>query len=138
MVLIEFERLLAEKIGLDAASIGSSSIERAVQQRLAIWNLKDPQVYWEILRASESELQELIEAVVVPETWFFRDAEAFTALARLAREEWQRSSSQEVFRLLSLPCATGEEPYSIAMALCDAGFPRTAFTLMAWTSANAP
>ena len=32
--------------------------------------------------ASEIELQELIEAVVVPETWFFRDREAFGALTR--------------------------------------------------------
>ena len=47
-----------------------------------------PDAYWELVRASATELQALIEAVVVPETWFFRDREAFAALARMAREEW--------------------------------------------------
>ena len=41
---------------------------------------------WERVRASPTELQALIEAVVVPETWFFRDREAFAALARIGRE----------------------------------------------------
>ena len=57
-------------------------IERAVQERQRRLRLDDPHAYWQRVRASEAELQELIEAVVVPETWFFRDREAFTALAR--------------------------------------------------------
>ena len=43
---------------------------------------------WHRVRASDAELQALIEAVVVPETWFFRDRDAFAALARMAHEEW--------------------------------------------------
>jgi chemotaxis protein methyltransferase WspC len=72
-------------------------------------------------------LHELIEAVVVPETWFFRDTEAFRALARIAQAEWLPAESAGVLRLLSLPCSTGEEPYSMAMALIEAGLPGRRF-----------
>ncbi|MFA6960700.1 MAG: CheR family methyltransferase [Opitutaceae bacterium] len=117
-----FEVLLKQTMGLDASSIGPSSIERAVQQRLAACGLANTDAYLDRVRASADEVQELIEAVVVPETWFFRDREAFTALARLAFEDWLRTHPEGVLRVLSLPCSTGEEPYSVAMALLDAGF----------------
>jgi chemotaxis protein methyltransferase WspC len=87
MILAEFERLLKRTIGLDSGSIGSSSIERAVRVRLAACELEDVHTYWHRVCESEAELQELIEAVIVPETWFFRDGEAFAALARMACED---------------------------------------------------
>jgi chemotaxis protein methyltransferase WspC len=64
----------------------------------------------------------LIEAVVVAETWFFRNREAFVALAREVAGEWLRAHPEGMFRLLSVPCATGEEPYSMAMARLEGGF----------------
>ena len=127
MVLAEFENLLKQEMGLDAASIGSASIERAVQERLGACKLKDLRAYWELVSTSESERQELIEAVVVPETWFFRDREAFMAMARIVQEDWLASHAQSPLRLLSLPSSTGEEAYSIVMALFDAGLPPDRF-----------
>lgn len=125
----EFESLLKEVMGLDAASIGSSAIERAVQDRRSACKLKDTRAYLEHVRACRTELQELIEAVVVPETWFFRDQEAFATLARMAHEERLRVDADGVMRLLSLPCSTGEEPYSMAIALLDAGVPASCFQI---------
>ncbi|HSI37884.1 MAG TPA: CheR family methyltransferase [Methylotenera sp.] len=125
----EFEGLLKQAMGLDAASIGSSAIERAVQMRMLACELNDMLAYWELVQTSTTELQALIEAVVVPETWFFRDREAFAALARMAYEEWLRTHTGAVMRLLSLPCSSGEEPYSMAMALLDAGFPASLFQI---------
>ena len=88
MGIADFENLLKASMGLNVASIGSAAIARAVQERLAACDLADPHAYWERVRGSGTELQALIEAVVVPETWFFRDRESFAALARLAHEEW--------------------------------------------------
>lgn len=126
---LDFNNLLKQAMGLDAASIGSASIERAVDERLLACRLNNPQAYWEYVRGSASELQELIEAVVVPETWFFRDREAFSALSRMVFEEWLPAHAQATLRVLSLPCSTGEEPYSIAMALLDAGLPADRFRI---------
>jgi chemotaxis protein methyltransferase WspC len=124
MTQIDFESFLKESMGLDAASIGSATIERAVQLRMATCGFEQPTDYWAKLRSSEDELQELIEAVVVPETWFFRDQEAFTALVHLVTEEWQANHPADALRLLSGPCCSGEEPYSMVMALLDAGMSR--------------
>src|SRR6266404_5264189 len=127
MVLTEFQDLLKQTMGLDAASIGDSAVERAVQQRLAVCDVEDRDAYLDYVRASETELQELIEAVIVPETWFFRDHEAFVALGKVVLEEWLPAHSEGKLRLLSAPCSTGEEPYSMAMALFDAGLPGSRF-----------
>jgi chemotaxis protein methyltransferase WspC len=127
LVYARIVALLKEKMGLDAESIGVACVERAVRERLAARGLNDPQAYWEQLVTFEQELQELIEAVVIPETWFFRDPEAFAALVRVVREEWLAKHAEDVLRILSLPCSTGEEPFSMAMALLDGGLPPPRF-----------
>ena len=127
MMLARIEDLLRQAIGLDAPSIGSSAIERAVQQRMRACQLDDPQLYWEHLGGSRGELQNLVEAVVVPETWFFRDRQAFAALANLLTTD--RKDRAGPVRLLSLPCSTGEEPYTMAMALLDAGLAASDFRI---------
>jgi chemotaxis protein methyltransferase WspC len=121
--------LLKQTMGLDAESIGVACVERAVRKRLVARKLADPLLYWAQLCASEQELQELIEAIVVPETWFFRDAEAFAALVRVAREQWLAKHVDDSLRALSLPCSTGEEPFSMAMALLDGALPATRFQI---------
>ena len=126
--LTEFGALLKQSIGLDADSIGLSAIERAVQARQLASDGCDRAAYWQQLRGSGAELQALIEAVVVPETWFFRDPEAFTVMARVAHERWLRAP-ETIVRLLSVPSSTGEEPYSLAMALLDAGVPADRFRI---------
>jgi chemotaxis protein methyltransferase WspC len=117
------EILLHEAMGLDVASIGASAVKRAVQVRMQACNRSDLQAYIELARASGAELQQLIETIAVPETWFGRDSQAFTLLSRWAFESWLPETPQGPLRLLSLPCSTGEEPYSMAMTLLDAGFP---------------
>lgn len=120
--------LLKAAMGLDMATVGRSLIERVVRERMAALALEDDQQYLAQLRASPSELQALIELAVVPETWFFRDREAILAVARLTRERLAQQPG-EVVRILSVPCSTGEEPYSLVMALRDAGVATSQFQL---------
>ena len=131
MTIAACEQLLKDSMGLDVATIGSSAIERAVRHRQQACQLPDVHAYWEHLRGSQTELQELIDAVVVPETWFFRDRESFAALERLTSDELLPASPTTPLRLLSVPCATGEEPYSIVMTLLDAGVPEERFRVEA-------
>jgi chemotaxis protein methyltransferase WspC len=122
----EIAQILRETIGLDAESIGQVAFERAVADRQAACGLTDAQAYCAHLRSSKDELQALIEGVVVPETWFFRDPGAFDALSSVVRHG-ALPMATEPLRLLSVPSATGEEPYSMAMALLDAGVPSARF-----------
>ena len=117
-----FFRFLQDRIGLDVASVGAPMVERALRQRCATLEARDLDDYWLRLQQSSQEQQALIEAVIVPETWFFRYPESFNALVTLARKRLAELAGMRPLRILSLPCSTGEEPYSIAMALLDGGF----------------
>ncbi|MFL9878940.1 methyltransferase [Herbaspirillum rhizosphaerae] len=125
-VIEQIASMLKQHMGLDVAAVGSSLIERGVRERMSQLAQNDIYGYLHTLQSGVGELQELIELVVVPETWFFRDREAILSVARLARDKIVRSPNAHV-RILSLPCSTGEEPYSIAMALLDAGVPAGQF-----------
>ncbi|MGA4046994.1 CheR family methyltransferase [Ralstonia nicotianae] len=135
-----FEAWLSLETGIDAPSLGANALERAVLERaramLAESSPRRPAVadaaaldaYWLRLNTWTEERQALIEALVVPETWFFRDREAFAELARLAGERLVREPAR-VLRILSVACSTGEEPYSAAMALLDAGIAPARFAI---------
>lgn len=116
-----FFRFLQERIGLDVESVGVPMVERALRQRCVALNAADLDDYWVRLQQSPDEQLALIEAVIVPETWFFRYPDSFTALVGLAQKRLAELAGERPLRLLSLPCSTGEEPYSLAMALLDAG-----------------
>ncbi|WP_178117703.1 protein-glutamate O-methyltransferase CheR [Pseudomonas sp. R5(2019)] len=124
-----FFRFLQNRIGLDVASVGAGMIERALHQRCSLVQAPDLDDYWMRLQQSATEQQALIEAVIVPETWFFRYPESFTALTTLAQARLAELKGVRPLRLLSLPCSTGEEPYSISMALLDAGIPGASFKI---------
>jgi chemotaxis protein methyltransferase WspC len=70
---------------------------------------------------SSREWAAVLESSLVPETWFFRNMEAFDALAAWVAGKWATMHPGAGLRILSLPCATGEEPFSIAMCLLEAG-----------------
>lgn len=128
MVLSDIGQQVTEAIGLNFASLGSTALESAVRQRQAACGLDSLTAYREKLRHSPAEWQHLVETLVVPETWFFRDPATFAALTRFTRGRLQHGGGR-LLRLLSLPCSTGEEPYSMAMALLDAGIPATGFRI---------
>lgn len=116
MSLEYIEQILKERIGLHAATVGRTAISSAVGRRMAALDVPEVHAYCEYVRTRPDELGELIETVVIPETWFFRDGRPFEGLKRFARRRPNRR-----LRALSVPCSTGEEPYSIAIALFEAG-----------------
>ena len=120
-------QLLKEAMGLDIATIGAAPLDSALRTRMRETRAGSLDHYWRLLQTAPAELQELIEAIVVPETWFFRDRDAFFALAKIVTSQWLPQNPGRTLRLLSIPCSTGEEPYSVAMALLDAEVPAAAF-----------
>jgi len=75
------------------------------------------------LRSSDSECEGLTERLVGGETGFFRSPAAFDSLSKVVIPELQARKAAEHphnLRVWSAGCATGEEPYSIAMSVCEA------------------
>jgi chemotaxis protein methyltransferase WspC len=145
-----FAAWLLDETGIDAESLGANALARAVGSRAAVtvevqadlhpaltrkeWMSGAAlpewarEAYWQRLTTTPAERQALIDSLVVPETWFFREREAFAALARLGAKRLAAQPG-EVLRVLSAPCSSGEEPYSAVMALLDAGLAHEQFAI---------
>ncbi|MDH5436036.1 MAG: protein-glutamate O-methyltransferase CheR, partial [Gammaproteobacteria bacterium] len=124
----EIETLLKKSMGLNSVSIGSATIGRAVQKRMTARDEPDINAYYHEILHSKPELDKLIEEVVIPETWFFRDHKPFLALDALLKKKYLQSVAQgKKIRVLSAPCSTGEEAYSIAMTLLNNGLSNNQF-----------
>ena len=117
------EQLLAGRMGLDPISVGSPLISRATRQRMSHLGVDDISTYERWVRQSESELQSLIEEVTISESWFFRDERPYAYFRDFVRLRWLHTLLHTPLRVLSLPCAGGEEPYSIAITLRELGLP---------------
>ncbi len=107
---------ITEEIGCDFEAISKADFRRSVEALMARRGLASSEECAAVLRGSASEMQSLVEELVVPETWFFRDRGPFQFL-----RDWARNSPHSSLRLLSVPCSTGEEPYSIVITLLEAG-----------------
>jgi len=119
MNLAPVVELLQRRIGLDPASLGVSVLPAAVTDEMRALRLTDATAYAGRLAGDTDAFAALVERLVVPETWFFRGAGLFEELARIVA----RSPGGRPFRVLSVPCSSGEEPYSLAIALAEAGIP---------------
>lgn len=119
--------MLRNEIGLSVHSVGIGVVLRAVRARMAQSEIDDLRSYLSLLQADRVELTRLIDTVVIPETSFFRDNAPFRALADYVTNQWSANSASEPLRILSLPCSTGEEPYSIAMVMADCGLDSSQF-----------
>jgi chemotaxis protein methyltransferase CheR len=70
------------------------------------------------LRAGREELGSLAEALTVGETYFFRNNDQFRAFSEVAVPQRRRANAQtRTLRILSAGCASGEEPYTLAILL---------------------
>jgi chemotaxis protein methyltransferase WspC len=122
------EPILRRWLGLDAEAIGLPSLRRAAETRMAAVGAEDAAAYADLVARSPAERDLLVEEVVVGESWFFRDAQVFSFVAGAATTRAAVPGRGPV-RILCVPCAGGEEPYSVAMALLDAGLEPGRFTI---------
>jgi len=98
------------RIGIKEEALADEVWRRLLRERMQLSGIEEPEAYFRFMSTDPHESQELLEEVVVPESWFFREVRAFRLLAR-----------KKPKRLLSLACSTGEEPYSFLMTLADEG-----------------
>ncbi|MBD3823049.1 MAG: protein-glutamate O-methyltransferase CheR [Epsilonproteobacteria bacterium] len=69
-----------------------------------------------------TEFQELMNAITVNETYFFREKDQFEVLVNKIMPELHKMMPlSRPLRILSAPCSTGEEPYSIVLHLVEEG-----------------
>jgi chemotaxis protein methyltransferase CheR len=110
--------LIEEKIGLHYGLLDRELLREKASARAIEASFESLLDYYYYLRYDErgdEELAELVEALVVGETYFFREWPAVRVLVDSFIEPWVAAGRRP--RIWSAACATGEEPLSLAMLL---------------------
>jgi len=110
---------VADQRGLDLTQYRTPYVERRVAARLRALNLHTYRQYAKVLDSSPEEYAKLLDTLTINVTDFFRDPPVYDFFrSKIVPEIVQRKkrSRHRMIRVWSAGCATGEEPYSIAMA----------------------
>jgi two-component system CheB/CheR fusion protein len=112
--------LLRSRTAVDFGSYKQSTIRRRILRRMALRNLQSPQDYLALLKDDAGELHALYQDFLIRVTQFFRDPEAFEALKEKVFPQLVRHHSLSApIRVWVAGCSTGEEAYSLAIALLE-------------------
>jgi chemotaxis protein methyltransferase CheR len=118
--LERFCEYLYRQTGMTFGEAKRYYIDRRVSDRMAATGETSFSAYFARLRGDRAELEEVINAFTVNETYFYRELHQLVCLGRdLLPAIVQPRSPGDKVRIWSNPCSTGEEPYSIAIWLLE-------------------
>ena len=114
-------RYIQESRGLDFRGYKRTSLRRRIALRMEHLHIDSFTDYHGFLEAHPQEFVDLLNTVLINVTSFFRDTEAWEALKTTVLPRLiEQARGREQLRFWSAGCASGEEPYSLAMLLCEA------------------
>ena len=117
--LAPFQALIKARCGLLFEGHGQEKLAQALNQRMSALRLTSAADYLRLL-AREDEFQSLVSLLTINETYFFREPEQIRLLVdRLVPRLMALEQARLPLRILSAGCSSGEEPYSLVMALTD-------------------
>jgi two-component system, chemotaxis family, CheB/CheR fusion protein len=116
-VLLQVNRVT----NIDFRPYKPSTILRRISRRMAVTHNANLRDYAKYLEEHPEEVAELVMAFLIMVTEFFRDVEAFGYLKKniLPQMIERARAGDRVLRFWSVGCATGEEPYSLAILVAD-------------------
>ena len=123
-------QMLRSATGVDFKDYRMTTIRRRILRRMILNRVESLDQYVKFLKENRAEVQKLYEDILITVTGFFRDPESFKALKSTVFPELLKNRAADSPVRIWVPgCSTGEEVYSIAIAL---------FECMAEMSANPP
>jgi chemotaxis protein methyltransferase CheR len=119
--------LVGQRTGLVFSEARRSAFETALATAMRRARLSDPEVYLARLAVEPPLLDDLVADITVGETYFFREPRQFAVV----RDEvvpglMSHRPRERPLRVWSAGCATGEEPYTLAIVLREQGLERAA------------
>ena len=118
----KFRDFFYRKTGIHFDDSKRYFVDRRLLDRMAATGHQTFREYFTALRfdAAGREVQHLVNAMTVNETYFFREAYQFDCMVKnMLGEITARKDAGERIRIWSVPSSTGEEPYSIAIYLLE-------------------
>jgi len=120
---------LHETTGLVFPPNRRESAESGMRRAMAAACISDPTDLLRAIRAAGEVRDILITELTIGETFFLREQGQFDFLKHTVLPELRTTAGPRTLRVWSAGCATGEEPYSLAMTMKEAGWPGTASIL---------
>ncbi len=118
----KFCEFFYRKTGIIFAENKRYFVERRIQERMDSTQCSSFREYFAMVRFENAgqEMQRLVNAMTVNETYFFREDYQFdTLVSGILPELAGKKRPGDTIRIWSLPCSTGEEPYSIAIYILE-------------------
>ena len=119
----QFEQLLRhlrQTRGFDFAAYKRNSLMRRVAKRMASVGVESFDAYLDYLQVHQDEFSALFNTILINVTSFYRDAEVWTTLARdVLPALIEERGRDHILRVWSAGCASGQEPYTVAMMLAE-------------------
>ncbi len=115
-----FQELMYRTAGIRIADAKINLVQGRLRRRLDALGLTSYRAYHDYATAPghEAEFQMCLESLTTNETFFFRHKEHWDFLLGTIMPAWRRSAARgATFRAWSAACSSGEEPYSLAIAL---------------------
>ncbi|HEX2981731.1 MAG TPA: chemotaxis protein CheB [Anaerolineaceae bacterium] len=111
--------LLRSKTGHDFSQYKQNTLERRIERRMKICMVKDLDAYLNHLEEHPEEVEALFQEMLIHVTHFFREPEAYQALAEKVVRPliFQKHAAHVPLRVWVAGCSSGEEAYSIAITL---------------------
>ena len=112
--------LLRMQTAHDFSLYKPGTVQRRIERRMAMAELKDADRYLAFLQKNPPELELLAKDLLIHVTSFFRDTKAFVLLGeKIIPELVLQQASDQPLRIWVPACSTGEETYSITMLLME-------------------
>ena len=127
-VFERFQALIHREAGIWLAPHKNSMLAGRLAKRIRELGLPSYREYLELVENNELERTHMLDRISTNETHFFREPRHFEFLEQKIYPTWQSAGrvgdTERQIRIWSAGCATGEEPYSIAMSLLRVFPPR--------------
>jgi two-component system CheB/CheR fusion protein len=111
--------LLQARSRIDFRCYKKGTLLRRIRRRMGLNQLETLGDYLAFLRAHPNEPMQLFKDLLIGVTGFFREAPAFEALDEVIAKLIEHKDADKPIRIWVPGCASGEEPYSIAMLVSE-------------------
>ncbi|MBF0381538.1 MAG: PAS domain S-box protein [Magnetococcales bacterium] len=117
--LDEIFALVRKRTDIDFSKYKQTTLCRRIERRITASGMQDLPSYVLHMRDNPHEAESLAKDVLISVTNFFRDREAFQSLEEAMHEILRNKEPGDELRFWVPGCATGEEPYTIAILLSE-------------------
>ncbi len=118
--LLSFKKMIYAHCGLVLEGIAEDRLRKILQHNSKQAGCADLNAYERLVRSDQEQFDALVCQLTVNETYFFREPEQLKLLTDvLIPQVLARKTPGQPVRILSAGCSSGEEPYSLVMALYE-------------------